>query len=62
MKPEKCGQKIRVQKEVALSEKTKSKMLSKVSLGDDPGEVVRRTVNFNSENVHRRKNLFHLVP
>lgn len=60
--PEKYGQKPRVQKEVVFNEKTKSKMLCKVLLGDNPGGRLGRTVNFSSGNVHRRRNIFHLLP
>lgn len=58
LKPEQCGQNPRVQQEVVLSEKTKSKTLYKVLLGDDPGGRLARTVNYSPESAHRRNKIF----
>lgn len=57
MKPEQCSQSPRVQKEAVLSEKTKSKALYKVLLGDDPGGSLERTVNYHPGSAHRRNKI-----
>lgn len=36
---------------------TRKKILDKLSLGDDPGGILGKTINFSSENVHRRNKI-----
>lgn len=58
LKPEKYSQKPSARNEAVLSERKKNKILGKLSLGDDPGGILGRTINFSSENVHREIKLF----
>lgn len=57
LKPEKYSQKPSARNEAVLSERKKNKILGKLSLGDDPGGILGRTINFSSENVHRRNKI-----